>query len=185
MSFGEKLKYYRKINRYSQKQLANELGIALSTYGKYETNEYQPKFDTLINICDKLNISPNDLLEYDKYNIKITDYGLKIIETNDNYTRIELETDIFNYNETNYYPETVSFTIETEVFNHMIKYVNDGIDIETQNFAYKLQMNRIISFLLGAFERIKFDNPTKDTAKFVHALHNLNLNIQIANRFKR
>ena len=41
MSFGEKLKYYRKINRYSQKQLANELGIALSTYGKYETNEYQ------------------------------------------------------------------------------------------------------------------------------------------------
>ena len=88
MSFGEKLKYYRKISRYSQKQLANELGIALSTYGKYETNEYQPKFDTLINICDKLNISPNDLLEYDKYNIKITDYGLKIVEINEEYTRI-------------------------------------------------------------------------------------------------
>lgn len=185
MSFGEKLKYYRKMNRYSQKKLAAELEIALSTYGKYETNEYQPKFDTLIKICDKLNISPNDLLEYDKYNTKITDYGIKIIETNENYTRIELETDIFNYSETDFYPETVSFTIETEIFNHMIKYVNDGIDTETQNYAYKLQLNRIVTFMLGIFERIKFDNPDTDTVKFVHALKNLNMNIQIANRFKK
>ena len=98
---------------------------------KIQKSVFGNKYEIVVNFSDEnfvyknYVISPNDLLEYDKYNIKITDYGLKIIETNDNYTRIELETDIFNYNETNYYSETVSFTIETEVFNHMIKYVND------------------------------------------------------------
>ena len=117
MSFGEKLKYYRKMNRYSQKQLANELGIALSTYGKYETNEYQPKFDTLINICRKLSVTPNDLLEFNDSYVNFSYLGFQIVNSIDETIRIKLDTNIFNYSNTDIYFEPVVFCKEPSVKN--------------------------------------------------------------------
>ena len=185
MSFGEKLKYYRKMNRYSQKQLANELGIALSTYGKYETNEYQPKFDTLINICRKLSVTPNYLLEFNDSYVNFSYLGFQIVNSNDETIRIKLDTNIFNYSDTDIYFEPVVFCMKTDIFYNLINYVNDGVETEAQNYAYRLRLNRFFYCLLRNFDYIQFDNPDKDIAKFIHALQNINLDIQIANKFKR
>lgn len=185
MSFGEKLKYYRKMNRYSQKQLANELGIALSTYGKYETNEYQPKFDTLINICRKLSVTPNDLLEYNDSYVNFSYLGFQIVDSNDETIRIKLDTNIFNYNDADIYFEPVVLCMKTDIFYNLINYVNDGVETEAHNYAYRLRLNRFFYCLLRNFDYIQFDNPDKDITKFIHALQNINLDIQIANKFKR
>lgn len=71
-----------ELRRYSQKELAKKLDVGLSTYGKYERDEYQPKFETLLKICHYLQVTPNELLgyerellEYDLLHFQVKDLG--------------------------------------------------------------------------------------------------------------
>jgi transcriptional regulator with XRE-family HTH domain len=54
---GERLKYYRKLNGYTNyEHLAYDLGISRSQYGKYE-NGGNIKFSTLLKILHHLKVS--------------------------------------------------------------------------------------------------------------------------------
>lgn len=59
--FGDKLKALRENKDLSQKELAAAIGVGTSTITKYERNERQPSFDTLIKIADFFN-KPIDYL---------------------------------------------------------------------------------------------------------------------------
>ena len=63
INFGARLKYYRKLKGYTNyEQLAFELEISRSQYGKYE-NGGNIKLSTLFKILDFLNISVNEFFK--------------------------------------------------------------------------------------------------------------------------
>ena len=59
--FGKNLKILRKKRGISQKEISQKIGIATSTYQRYEEG-YLPKGDHLLRICDFFNCSADWLL---------------------------------------------------------------------------------------------------------------------------
>lgn len=62
MKFNEYLKQHRETNGYTQKQMAELIGIALRSYQRYESGEREPNIDTLVQIADFFKISLDDLI---------------------------------------------------------------------------------------------------------------------------
>ena len=62
MTFKERLKQQTQFRMYTQKHMAEFLGIAPRSYQRYESGEREPKIDTLIQIADCLNVSLDDLV---------------------------------------------------------------------------------------------------------------------------
>lgn len=60
-NIGKNIKFYRKQKGYSQKQLAEELGLATGTIQQYELDKREPKFDTILKISNVLDINPYNL----------------------------------------------------------------------------------------------------------------------------
>lgn len=56
-SFGERLSIYRKRSGLSKKDIAEQVGISVSTLSKYENDESQPTIDTLVNLAIVLDVS--------------------------------------------------------------------------------------------------------------------------------
>ena len=63
MSFQSQLKAARQQMGYTQAKIAEELGIAISTYCHYEGGKRLPDVDTLRRISKLLNVSCDTLLE--------------------------------------------------------------------------------------------------------------------------
>lgn len=62
-TFGKQLKRAREAAGYqSAQQFAHVLGKEPHAYRKYERGQSQPDLETLVRICELLNITPNDLL---------------------------------------------------------------------------------------------------------------------------
>ena len=66
MYFNESLSKYRKSAGISQEKLADMLGVSRQAVSKWETGETQPEMANLMAICRILNITPNELLGYEK-----------------------------------------------------------------------------------------------------------------------
>ncbi len=62
MKFNECLKHQRESCGYTQKQLADLLGIAPRSYQRYELGEREPNIETLIRIANLFEISLDDLV---------------------------------------------------------------------------------------------------------------------------
>ena len=62
MNFNEKLRLLIEENKLTQKQVANDLGIAPSTMGGYVQGYSQPDFETLKHIAVYFNVSTDYLL---------------------------------------------------------------------------------------------------------------------------
>lgn len=84
MSFGDRLKSYRKYHNYSQCQVAQKLGISQSVYSRYESGSLEPSLSTLKQISTCLNVSIDYLLEnYEDYSsIDIVDLEYYILHGN-------------------------------------------------------------------------------------------------------
>ena len=63
-NLGKALKFQRKINKYSQKQLADILGIKQTAISNWEIGRNEPSIDYLIALAD---ISLDELVERDYY----------------------------------------------------------------------------------------------------------------------
>lgn len=61
-TFGERLKYLRKHNRYTQDELATILFLDKSSISKYENNRNIPENDVLTRMADLFNVSIDYLL---------------------------------------------------------------------------------------------------------------------------
>ena len=65
---GNRIKDLRKrTTNLSQRDMANKLGIPVSTYSNYENNHREPPIDILNRIASILNVSLEDLLYYVDY----------------------------------------------------------------------------------------------------------------------
>ncbi len=64
MHIGKQIKYYRQLQGYTQKRLAEECGLAIGTIQQYELEKREPKLEMLMKIVDVLNISMDTLLGY-------------------------------------------------------------------------------------------------------------------------
>lgn len=69
LTIGENIKKYRKAKGFTQKELAESVGVAAITIQQYERNVREPKMDTVVRIAQALGISVADL-----YGSCITDF---------------------------------------------------------------------------------------------------------------
>lgn len=60
--FNENLKTARERRGLSQKEVAENIGVAKSTYSLYESGNREPNVQTIKKIADLLNVSADDLL---------------------------------------------------------------------------------------------------------------------------
>ncbi len=67
--FYENLKRIRTEKGYTQKDFAEKLGVAKSTYCMYENGKREPNLKTVQRISELLNISTNDLINNSDYKI--------------------------------------------------------------------------------------------------------------------
>lgn len=61
-NFNENLKYAREKKGLTQKEVAEGIGVAKSTYSLYESGNREPNVQTIKRIADLLNVSADDLL---------------------------------------------------------------------------------------------------------------------------
>lgn len=64
--FNENLKFARERKGISQKDLAEIIGVAKSTYSLYESGNREPNVQTIKKIADALNVSADELLGIDE-----------------------------------------------------------------------------------------------------------------------
>ncbi|MBE5756342.1 MAG: helix-turn-helix transcriptional regulator [Clostridiales bacterium] len=58
---GENLKLARKAKGITQKELAKELNKYQPDYSEYESGKIQLDYEKIIYLCERLDITPNDL----------------------------------------------------------------------------------------------------------------------------
>lgn len=63
MSIAENIKYLRKQNNLTQKQLAEKSGLAIITIQQYEAGKFEPKNDSLHKLRKALNCNINEILD--------------------------------------------------------------------------------------------------------------------------
>ena len=63
MSFGDRMKEARKLNKMSQQELADILGISVNSIANYERGTSFPKEDYLYKIINILGLDPNYLFQ--------------------------------------------------------------------------------------------------------------------------
>ncbi|VEU80471.1 helix-turn-helix transcriptional regulator [Haploplasma axanthum] len=64
MLINNRIKYYRNINKLTQKDLAERIGVRVATISDYETNKVIPNIENLIKITKVFKIKIDDLIEY-------------------------------------------------------------------------------------------------------------------------
>ncbi len=63
---GENLKIARKAKGLTQTQLAKELNKYQSDYSEYESGIIQLDYEKIVYLCERLDITPNDLFGFDE-----------------------------------------------------------------------------------------------------------------------
>ena len=95
---GKNLRYARKASGLTQKQLADEMNKYQSDYSEYERGKVQLDYEKIVFLCDRLDITPNDLFGYDEWAPERAENRLKEIKTTATGTlRISASDTIFNY----------------------------------------------------------------------------------------
>ncbi|MBQ8983069.1 MAG: helix-turn-helix transcriptional regulator [Lachnospiraceae bacterium] len=75
LKFGERLRKLRLQNDYTQKQLAIQLGVAISAVSSYEANIRYPTYESLVKLSKIFNVSTDYLLgiERERSTIDVSD----------------------------------------------------------------------------------------------------------------
>ncbi len=62
MVFSERLRECRIKNRWKQREVAEQIGVALRTYQGYEGGRSEPKFEKLVALADLFDVTLDYLL---------------------------------------------------------------------------------------------------------------------------
>lgn len=63
MTLGEKLRYYRTLNGYTQKKVAELLGVERSQYIYYETDRTQPSLQNTLRLAKLYGVTMEMLVD--------------------------------------------------------------------------------------------------------------------------
>lgn len=85
-NFNENLRDVREQKGLSQKEVAEKIGVAKSTYSLYESGNREPNVQTIKKISDVLNVSADKLLGIDNEPMTLAAHF-----DGDEYTEDELE----------------------------------------------------------------------------------------------
>lgn len=69
--FNENLQKARERKNMTQKEVAEQIGVAKSTYSLYESGNREPNVQTIKKIADLLDVSADELLGIDETQITI------------------------------------------------------------------------------------------------------------------
>ena len=76
MSFSENLVELRKLNNYSQEELAELIGVSRQTLSKYETGESLPDIEKCRQLAEVFSVTVDDLVSYEKNDADNLGYGI-------------------------------------------------------------------------------------------------------------
>lgn len=76
MSFSENLMELRKLNGFSQEDLAERIGVSRQTLSKYETGESLPDIEKCKLLADAFSVTMDDLISYDRNDSDNMGYGV-------------------------------------------------------------------------------------------------------------
>ena len=76
MSFADNLIELRKLNGFSQEELADMIGVSRQTLSKYETGESLPDIEKCRLIAEVFSVTMDDLISYDKNSDENMGYGV-------------------------------------------------------------------------------------------------------------
>lgn len=88
LQIGEKMKTARKSSPYSQRAMAKELDLTISTYSNYENGYSEPPMEVIEQFCNLLGITVNDLFE-----LKLPTAGNVPIKTFSEFIAILIDLD--------------------------------------------------------------------------------------------
>ena len=81
VNFGNRLKALRTGRRLTQKQLSEQIGIAISAISSYESGARYPSYDVLISLARIFHVSTDYLLGLDhKEKIDVSDLSREEVE---------------------------------------------------------------------------------------------------------
>ena len=63
MSIGNKIKKYRELNKMTQKDIAEILGVEPATISKYEAGTIEPSIESLKRLAETFNITVDELIK--------------------------------------------------------------------------------------------------------------------------
>lgn len=61
--YGKKIKHYRQLNKLTQEELGNKLGVTKSFISKLESESTKPSLEMLLSIAEILGVEVGDLLD--------------------------------------------------------------------------------------------------------------------------
>lgn len=76
MGFSENLVELRKLNNYSQEDLAERIGVSRQTLSKYETGESLPDIEKCRQLAEVFSVTVDDLISYEKNDEENMGYGI-------------------------------------------------------------------------------------------------------------
>lgn len=82
---GDRIKYLRKVNNYTQEEFAENIGIEPQSLSNIERGKFAPSIETLQRIACALNVEPYELYLFEQIKPlnKIRKELIKAIETSD------------------------------------------------------------------------------------------------------
>ena len=112
-TFGDVLKSLREERHLSQRQLAENLKVAYSTIGMYESGQREPSYEMLENIADYFNVDMNYLL------------GKSIIKNSyrSDLTEIPMDHVVFD----DYFPLNYSTNLSAGSFEELLQAEPDSV----------------------------------------------------------
>ncbi|HIY38050.1 MAG TPA: helix-turn-helix transcriptional regulator [Candidatus Agathobaculum merdigallinarum] len=66
MDYIQNLRKIRTARGWSQVELSKAIGLGGSTYGLYETYQRKLDVDTLLKLCEVLQVTPNEALGFEE-----------------------------------------------------------------------------------------------------------------------
>ena len=76
---GSRIRMFREAKKISQKEIAERIGISAARFSNWEQGLNRPDVDLLAKICDVLNVSPSELLDFHLPPDELTDLERKVI----------------------------------------------------------------------------------------------------------
>lgn len=108
LEVGNKVRFYRKLNKFTQEELGEILDIDQSYLGRIERGEINITLETLTKIAEALQIDPYKLLEYN--------------QKDQDTSKLE-ELDKINFSLSSL--EVYELTHITNILNEIMKWKND------------------------------------------------------------